>query len=62
MGFRFKYKLPRRAASKEVYWPEDPELEDIYSEKTREELLEQDGLTYEEEGFMKGYEKGIVEK
>lgn len=29
--------------------------EDIYGEDSREELLEGDELTPEEEGFMKGY-------
>jgi len=40
---------------KVVFWPEDPNVEDIYSDRVRETLLEEDGLSNEEEGFMKGY-------
>lgn len=36
---------------------ESIETEDIYSEENREELLEDDEISPEEEGFMKGYEE-----
>ncbi len=63
MKSRLKDKLLERSSKvEEVYWPEDPELEDIYSERIREEMLDQDGLSNEEDGFMKGYGNKMAEK
>ncbi len=33
------------------------EDDSIYSERTREDLVEEDGLTPEEAAFMRGYEE-----
>ena len=33
--------------------------EDVYSEEGREELEEDDEISPDEEGFMKGYEEGV---
>ena len=38
-------------------WQEDFEEENIYSEKSRKKLVEEDVLSHEEDGFMKGYEE-----
>ena len=38
--------------------PEDNIEEDLYEEEGREELTEDDEITPEEEGFMKGYDEG----
>lgn len=39
---------------------EQPTYEDhFYAKYVREKLLEEDELSYEEEGFMKGYEEDL---
>lgn len=41
-----------------AFWNEDrydEEEEDVYGEDSREELVEDDQLTPEEDGFMQGY-------
>ena len=35
----------------------DEDEEDIYEDKSREGMLEDDDITAEDEGFMKGYEQ-----
>ncbi len=35
--------------------------ENFYTKKKRASLIEEGGLSYEEEGFMKGYEDGLEE-
>ena len=35
--------------------------ESFYTKKKRASLIEEGGLSYEEEGFMKGYEDGLKE-
>ncbi len=37
------------------YWAEDLESEDVYDEEYINELLEDDEISVEEEGFMRGY-------
>lgn len=38
------------------FWVEVEEDEDVYSEDWREMLVENDELSAEEEGFMRGYD------
>jgi len=40
-----------------LLWNEDryKDEEDVYGEESREDMIDDDGLTPEEAGFMKGY-------
>jgi len=39
-------------------YDKDTEEQNVYKKKSREELVENDEISAEEEGFMAGYEKG----
>jgi hypothetical protein len=45
--------------SEEFSYGEEKEPEDIYNEEAREELLEGDEISANEEGFMRGFEGNI---
>jgi hypothetical protein len=57
-----KEKKPKRTeeVSEEFTDEEEKQPEDIYSEDSREEMLEGDEITATEEGFMRGWD-GTVE-
>jgi hypothetical protein len=54
-----KRKKPEDDPEKFVF-EEEKELEDIYDDDARQEMLEDDEITAAEEGFMRGWE-GTVE-
>ncbi len=49
-------------SEKEMYIPEEEKLGDdsIYSEATRDQLLEDDELSPMEEAFMRGYDEALT--
>lgn len=53
-----KAKKPAKEDEKFTY-EEEKEPEDIYNEEAREEMLEGDEISANEEGFMRGFEGNI---
>ena len=42
--------------------PEDESEENVYDDESREDLVENDEISPEEEGFMQGYEDAAEDK